>query len=72
MVERVLSACAELPGEEADRLLALLRRFEVEAARDTARQAAEALADDAALAVVLECEPLLLIDAERRHLRAAA
>ncbi|HEY8567273.1 MAG TPA: DUF2336 domain-containing protein [Beijerinckiaceae bacterium] len=57
MVERVLTACAALPPEEAGRLLALLRRFEVEAAREEARELADALADEAALQVVLLHEP---------------
>lgn len=50
MVERVLSACGELPAEEAGKLMALLRRFEADAARDEARKVAVALADEAALA----------------------
>jgi uncharacterized protein (DUF2336 family) len=37
MVERVLSACAQERGEDATSLLALLRRFAVEAAREEAR-----------------------------------
>ena len=57
MIERVLSACGDLPPEEAGKLMALLRRFEAEAARDEARRVAEALADEAALAAVLEHAP---------------
>jgi uncharacterized protein (DUF2336 family) len=38
MIERVLSACAAVNGGELDRLLALLRRLEAEAAREQARQ----------------------------------
>lgn len=49
MIERVLSACASLPPEEAGRLLVLLRRYEIEAAREEARERTEALADEAAL-----------------------
>lgn len=56
-VERALLACADLPYEEAGRLLALLRRFESEAARDDAREAASGIADRAALALVLEHAP---------------
>src|SRR5262245_66560254 len=37
MVERVLGACAHERGEDAASLLALLRRFPVEAAREEAR-----------------------------------
>ncbi|HEY7383073.1 MAG TPA: DUF2336 domain-containing protein [Beijerinckiaceae bacterium] len=71
MVRRVLSACSGLPREEAETLLALLRRFEVEAAREAARDAAGALADDAALAAVLAYEPMALIGMDER-LRDAA
>jgi uncharacterized protein (DUF2336 family) len=72
MVRRVLSACAELPREEGEKLLALLRRFEVEAARDAARDAAATLADDAALAVLLKHEPMALLAFDRDRLRDAA
>jgi hypothetical protein len=37
MVERVLGACVQERGEETASLLALLRRFAVEAAREEAR-----------------------------------
>ena len=57
MIERVLTACRDLSPEEAGKLMALLRRFEAEAARDEARHIAGALADEAALAVVLEHAP---------------
>ncbi|QGM47518.1 DUF2336 domain-containing protein [Methylocystis heyeri] len=43
MVERVLTACEELNGGELDRLMALLRRFEVEAALEQARAEAPLL-----------------------------
>jgi uncharacterized protein (DUF2336 family) len=72
MVRRVLSACSRLPRDEAETLLALLRRFEIEAAREAARDAADALADDAALAAVLEYEPLALLEMDRERLRDAA
>jgi uncharacterized protein (DUF2336 family) len=42
MIERVLSACSAINGGELDKLMALLRRFEAEAARDEARQMAKA------------------------------
>jgi uncharacterized protein (DUF2336 family) len=71
MIERVLSACDELPPEEAGKLMALLRRFEAEAARDEARLVAEALADEAALQAVLEHAPEALAGAELALLRAA-
>ncbi|HEX8666211.1 MAG TPA: DUF2336 domain-containing protein [Beijerinckiaceae bacterium] len=60
-VERVLTACRDLPPEEAGKLMALLRRFEAEAARDEARAIAGALADEAALAVVMRHAPHALI-----------
>ena len=41
LVERVLAACADL--DEAGQLIALLRRYEAEAAREAARHAAEPL-----------------------------
>jgi uncharacterized protein (DUF2336 family) len=53
MVERVLTACEEINDGELDRLMALLRRFEMEAALEsarveTARIAAEAQAPEVA------------------------
>ena len=73
MIERVLSACAELPLEETGKLTALLRRFEVEAAVEDAHEMACALADEAALALVLEYEPHALLDVYRPcRLRNAA
>jgi hypothetical protein len=71
MIERVLSACHALPPEEAGKLMALLRRFEAEAARDEARLVASALADEAALDAVLEHAPEALAGAEPALLRAA-
>jgi len=47
MVERVLSACAQERGEDAASLLALLRRFAVEAAREEARLFCDDLVADA-------------------------
>lgn len=44
MIERVLTACDEINGGELDKLLALLRRFEMEAALEDARVAALILA----------------------------
>jgi len=41
MVERVLTACDEMEGSAADKLFALLRRFEVEALREETRPFAE-------------------------------
>lgn len=72
MVERVLSACQELPAEEAGKLMALLRRFEADAARDEARQVAAALADEAALAAVLATMPEALAETYGEGVRRAA
>ncbi len=73
IVERVLSACAYLPADESAKLIALLRRYEVEAARDDARGVAAALADEAALTAVMEYMPDALREmADRRPVRAVA
>ncbi|KPQ09407.1 MAG: hypothetical protein HLUCCO17_14995 [Saliniramus fredricksonii] len=53
MIERVLSACTRLPADEAGKLLALLRRYESEAAREEAREMTLHLIDDAALDMAL-------------------
>ena len=72
IVERTLKACAALSPNESGRVTALLRRFEVEAAVEEARAAADALADDAALVLILEHAPETLIaDAARDRLIAA-
>ncbi len=63
VVERALAACSSLPADQAGRLVALLRRFEVEAARDEARQIADELADEEALAIVMRHAPETLLDA---------
>lgn len=47
MIERVLTACAGMKDGELDRLMALLRRFEMEAALEQARIAAATLAIEA-------------------------
>ena len=38
MIERVLTSCARIKGGELDKVMALLRRFESEAAREDARE----------------------------------
>ncbi len=48
MIQRVLTSCGEINQGELDKLMALLRRFEAEAMREDARDAAAALARDAA------------------------
>ena len=70
MVERALWTCESLPPDEAGRLVALLRRFEAEAARDEARLVADGLADGAALALVLEHAPHVLALPDRSQLAA--
>lgn len=64
VVEHVIAACDSLPVEEAGRLVAMLRRFESEAAREDARERADRMADQAALETLMEIDPegLLLHD----------
>jgi uncharacterized protein (DUF2336 family) len=47
MIERVLTACEEINGGELDKLMALLRRFEMEAALEEARAEAARMAAEA-------------------------
>lgn len=61
ILERVISAC-EHDGASAGGLLALLRRFEADSAREEAQAMAETLADDAALMLVIQNDPGLLIE----------
>lgn len=70
MIERVLTACAHLSDDDAGKLIALLRRYEAEAAREEARGFADALADEAALAAVLEYMPAAVAQSVMRS-RAA-
>jgi uncharacterized protein (DUF2336 family) len=73
MVERALTACDQLPEHEAGVLASLLRRFEMEAARDEAREYAETLAQEAALASALPGTGLVVTGAfGRDHLATAA
>jgi hypothetical protein len=72
MIERVLSACADLSEDEAGKLMALLRRYEAEAARETARDAADALADEAAANAALGYRPIALIGVDPDRMAAAA
>ncbi len=58
------------PGSNA--LLALLRRMDSEAAREEARAMADSLADDAALAFLVEADPALLVELEIGDVRRAA
>ena len=78
MIERAITACEDMPAPEMHAVLALLTRYETEAARDEAREAAraiieeatareaarrEALADEAAWRAALESQRLPEIDA---------
>ena len=72
VLAEVMQACA-LPGDPATlALLALLRRLDAEAAREEARVTADALADDAALALVIEMDPMLLVELDPQDVRHAA
>ena len=57
MIERVLTACEEINGGELDKLMALLRRFEMEAALDEARTESARLMAEAEAARILESAP---------------
>lgn len=53
MIERVLTACEEINGGELDKLMALLRRFEMEAALEEARVEAARIAAEAEAARIM-------------------
>lgn len=53
MIERVLTACEEINGGELDKLMALLRRFEMEAALEEARIEAARFAAEAEAARII-------------------
>ncbi|PPD46171.1 MAG: hypothetical protein CTY15_02030 [Methylocystis sp.] len=61
MIERVLTACEEINGGELGKLMALLRRFEMEAALEEARTHAARLTAEAEAARIMEnaAEPLI-------------
>ena len=71
-MRQVLIACEGLEGPQANALMALLRRLDAEAARDEARLLADSLADDAALALLVEADPNFLVELELDELRDAA
>ncbi|WP_442754499.1 DUF2336 domain-containing protein [Methylocystis sp. JAN1] len=62
MVERVLTACEEINGGELDKLMALLRRFEMEAALEEARAEAARMAAEASAPVVASPAAPTVID----------
>ncbi len=72
LLAEVLIACDGLEGAESHALMALLRRLDAEAAREEARGLADSLADDAALALLVEADPQFLIELELGELRDAA
>jgi uncharacterized protein (DUF2336 family) len=72
ILREVLIACEGLDGPEADALSGLLRRMDSEAAREEARIMADGLADDAALALLVEADPALLVELEIGDIRQAA
>ncbi|MGB6919583.1 MAG: DUF2336 domain-containing protein [Methylovirgula sp.] len=73
-IERVLTACKAENGGELDRLLTVLRRFDVEAAREKARDFSAAVPQETADVTQLlvlpmpEEPPLLLADREAEEL----
>lgn len=72
LLGQVLIACEALEGPGGNALMALLRRLDAEAARDEARLLADSLADDAALALLVEADPAFLVELELDELRDAA
>lgn len=72
VVAQALAECEGQADAESGRLVALLRRFEAEAALDEARLVADGLADRAALALGREQAPAALaVEVERRDRFAA-
>ena len=61
ITERVLIACDSSDEVENASLMALLRRFEADAAREEAFDIAQGLADDAALSALREIDPELTL-----------
>jgi len=72
ILAEVLIACERLDASQASGLMALLRRLDAEAAREDARALADSLADDAALALLVEADPTFLVELELGDLREAA
>jgi uncharacterized protein (DUF2336 family) len=60
VIADTLIACAMLPARDGAAITALLRRYDVEAAREEARELAGVLADEAALASILRHMPELI------------
>lgn len=72
ILREVLIACETVDGPESHALMGLLRRMDSEAAREDARAMADCLADDAALAYLVEADPALLVELEIGDIRQAA
>lgn len=72
VIRESLAACRSLPPAESGRLIALLRRFEAEAAMDEARRIADEMADEAALSAVLRHAPEALAAYDEEYRRWAA
>jgi uncharacterized protein (DUF2336 family) len=72
IIARVMQACQHLSGPEIGGLMALMRRLEAEALHHEAVAMAESLADDAALALLIDHAPELLIELQPEDLRQAA
>lgn len=73
IIERVLIACDGADDGTNAPLMAMLRRFEADAARAEAQMMADTLADEAALAELLKIDPelTLLVDLEVAQLQVA-
>ncbi len=72
LLREVLIAIEALDDPGSSALLALLRRMDSEAAREEARVMADSLADDAALAFLVEADPALLVELDIGDVRRAA
>lgn len=72
LLREVLIACEARGDAEGGALMGLLRRMDAEAAREEAKALADSLADDAALAYLVEADPALLVELEIGDIRHAA
>ncbi|GJD49979.1 hypothetical protein OPKNFCMD_2715 [Methylobacterium crusticola] len=72
MIERAVTACENLPFADSHVIVALLNRFDAEAARDEARVLARTLVDEAAVAEVLDAIPAALLESYREDRRRLA
>ncbi len=72
IIARVSQVCAHQAGPEINGLMALMRRFEADALREESILLAETMADEAALALMVDHAPELLIELDESELRQAA